>query len=56
MSMANVIVNGETRTGPGARTVLVFETPARSVTFEQRKQAHLALILRLARQIAAEEP
>lgn len=56
MSAATVIVDGEPRTGPGARTVLVFETPARSVSFEQRKQAHLALIIRLAGQIAAGEP
>lgn len=55
MSSKTIIVEGKSRKGPGADTVLVFETPAKSVTFEQRKNAHLALILRLANKIAAEE-
>jgi len=52
MSAATVLVGGESRPGPAARTVLVFETPAASVGFEQRVAAHLALVRRLADAIA----
>ena len=55
MSSDVVVFEGQLRQGPGARTVLVFETPARGAAFMQRKAAHLALIRRLASLIAAAE-
>jgi hypothetical protein len=48
MSARNVIVDGAARPGPGARTVLVFETPAAALTLERRIAAHAALLRRLA--------
>jgi hypothetical protein len=51
MSAANVVVDGRPQAGPRARTVLVFETPAKALTFERRKAAHVALIRRLAQVI-----
>ena len=47
MSAAKTIVDGRPRTGPRTRTVLVFETPAKALTLEERTAAHLALIRRL---------
>jgi len=47
MSSAQIIVNGQSQAGPGARTVLVFETPAKNTTLTQRIEAHKALIRRL---------
>lgn len=44
MSAANIVVDGQTQTGPKARTVLVFETPAKALPFEQRTAAHYALV------------
>ena len=46
MSAAKIIVDGQSQTGPKARTVLVFETPAKALTLEQRTAAHHALISR----------
>jgi hypothetical protein len=51
MSAADIVVDGRPQTGPHARTVLVFETPAKALTFEQRKAAHFALIRRLIQTI-----
>lgn len=51
MSAADIVVDGRPRTGPHTRTVLVFETPAKALTFEQRKAAHFALIRRLIQTI-----
>jgi hypothetical protein len=53
MSARQVVVDGKLAEGPGAGTVLVFETPAASVTIEQRIQAHHALLRRLTLLIAA---
>jgi hypothetical protein len=55
MSSNVLVVKGRLSQGPGARTVLVFETPARGASFGQRKAAHLALVRRLASLIAAAE-
>jgi hypothetical protein len=43
-----VLIDGRARPGPAARTVLVFETPAKDMTLTRRKAAHLALLRRLA--------
>jgi hypothetical protein len=53
-SARELIVDGRVRPGPGARTVLVFETPAKDLPLERRVAAHLALVRRLAAQIAAQ--
>ena len=55
MSASQVVVDGQLLQGPGAGTVLVFETPAANVTIEQRIQAHSALLRRLTALIAARE-
>ena len=47
MSAAKTLVDGRPRTGPRAPTVLVFETPAKALTLEQRTAAHVSLIRRL---------
>jgi len=44
MSSSSIIVDGQVQPGPGARTVLVFETPAKDTTLDQRIEAHKALI------------
>jgi len=44
MSSRWIIVDGKVQAGPGARTVLVFETPAKNTTLNQRIEAHKALI------------
>ncbi|MCJ7558720.1 MAG: hypothetical protein MUP90_17660, partial [Gammaproteobacteria bacterium] len=51
MSANLVIVDGHLVQGPGAGTVLVFETPAANVTIQQRIQAHSALLRRLTTRI-----
>ena len=48
----DILIDGQLRAGPAARTVLVFETPAKDMTLAQRKAAHLALLRRLAMLIA----
>lgn len=48
MSAGTVIVGGAARPGPGAHTVLVFETPAAAISIERRIAAHKALLERLA--------
>jgi hypothetical protein len=44
MSAAEVVVHGETKPGPAARTVLVFETPAGNTDLDTRIAAHAALL------------
>ena len=48
ISSAQIIVDGHPRPGPDARTVLVFETPAKNAAIGQRIEAHRSLIHRLA--------
>lgn len=48
MSARTVIVDGRARPGPGAETVLVFETPAAAIALERRIAAHAALLRQLA--------
>lgn len=51
MSSKQVVVDGILKPGPGAETVLVFETPAADLALTQRANAHAELIRRLALQI-----
>jgi hypothetical protein len=53
MSARELVVDGRVQPGPAARTVLVFETPAKDLPLERRVDAHLALLRRLAGLIAA---
>jgi Succinylglutamate desuccinylase / Aspartoacylase family len=53
MGAQQVIVGGERRPGPGAGTVLVFETPAAALPLARRIAAHAALIRRLAARLLA---
>ena len=55
MSSKSVVVNGAIQTGPGAETVLVFETPAANLSVDKRVNAHAALIRRLSLLIGKEE-
>jgi hypothetical protein len=48
ISAHEIFVDGMARRGPGAPTVLVFETPAEELVLERRIAAHLALLRRLA--------
>lgn len=50
MSAGTVIVAGQPQPGPGAHTVLVFETPADKVSLQQRIGAHAALLKSLVEQ------
>jgi L-aminopeptidase/D-esterase-like protein len=52
MSSSHVIVDGKVKRGPGARTVLVFETPAGNTALSQRIAAHQGLIRKLPSLIA----
>lgn len=56
MGAATVIADGQSHPGPGARTVLVFETPAAALPLERRVVAHAALLGRLAARLAAAGP
>ncbi|HEU0225009.1 MAG TPA: hypothetical protein VFR29_06200 [Steroidobacteraceae bacterium] len=56
MSAATVIVDGQARPGPQAKTVLVFETPAAALPPERRVAAHAALLRRLAARLGAAGP
>jgi hypothetical protein len=47
MSAREIIVDGARRPGPGARTVLVLETPAAVLPLARRVDAHAALLRRL---------
>jgi hypothetical protein len=48
MSAREIIVDGQRRPGPGARTVLVLETPAAALPLARRVDAHAALLRRLS--------
>lgn len=48
MSSSRVIVDGAVQAGPSARTVLVFETPAKNTALDQRIAAHAGLIQQMA--------
>ena len=47
MSASEVLVDGAIVPGPGATTVLTFETPSKAASFENRVAAHVALLRRL---------
>ena len=49
MSAASVVAGGNSKPGPNAATVLVFETPAAALPIEKRIAAHAALLVRLSR-------
>ncbi len=49
MSAKQVVVDGETRPGPGAETVLVLETPAAALPLAQRIAAQAALLQLLSK-------
>ena len=49
MSARQVIVDGNTRLGPGAETVLVLETPAAALPLAQRVAAQAALLRLLSK-------
>ncbi len=53
ISSRDVVVDGKSRPGPAARTVLVFETPAAALALPHRIEAHAALIRRLLARIGA---
>ena len=53
MSAREIVADGGRRAGPGARTVLVFETPAAALPLAQRVAAHAALLGRLATRLLA---
>ena len=55
MSAKRVIVGGTPRAGPGAHTVLVFETPAGTLPLERRIAAHEALLKRMIRLLSEAE-
>jgi hypothetical protein len=55
MSAQTIIVDGEARPGPGAHTVLVFETPAKDIELQRRVAAHVALLQALAKELAADQ-
>ena len=54
MSAQTVIVDGQERAGPRARTVLVFETPAAAIDLPRRVAAHAALLRMLAEELGGE--
>jgi hypothetical protein len=56
MSAATVVADGQARPGPGARIVLVFETPAAALPLDRRVAAHAALLGRLAAGLASAGP
>jgi len=49
MSAEVILVNGHSQAGPGAHTVLVFETPAGQISLQKRIDAHRALLQMLTR-------
>jgi len=52
ISAPQVVVDGQVQPGPGAHTVLVFETPAGHIDFKTRVAAHTALLHELTRELA----
>ena len=55
ISAPQVVVDGKIQPGPGAHTVLVFETPAGQIDLKTRIAAHTALLHELARELAQKE-
>lgn len=53
MSSRTIVANGVAAPGPGAATVLVFETPAAALPIGKRIAAHAALLRRLATRLIA---
>lgn len=53
MSARSLIVDGERVGGPGAETVLVFETPAGALPIDRRIAAHVALLQRMIELVPA---
>jgi hypothetical protein len=53
MSAGSIIVDGQAQAGPGAHTVLVFETPAGQLSLSRRIDAHVALLSSLVHGHAA---
>ncbi|MBI5064797.1 hypothetical protein HZA97_01045 [Candidatus Woesearchaeota archaeon] len=43
-SAKKIIVNNKIMSGPSAKTVIVFETPAKGMSLQRRKKAHLELL------------
>ena len=56
MSAGSILVDGRLQAGPGAPTVLVFETPADHVSLQRRIAAHLALLRKLTRVMGQAAP
>jgi len=54
MCARNIVVDGATRPGPGAATVLVLETPAAALPLEKRIAAHAALLRLLSTYLIAQ--
>ncbi len=52
LSAPQIVVDGKIQPGPGAHTVLVFETPAGHIDLKTRIAAHAALLHELARELA----
>ncbi len=52
MSAREVVVDGRTRPGPSARTVLVLETPAAALPLDRRVAAQAALLRLVAKELA----
>jgi len=55
ISAPQIVVDGKIQPGPGAHTVLVFETPAGHIDLKTRIAAHTALLHELARGLAGQE-
>jgi len=51
-----IIVDGRSQAGPGAQTMLVFETPAEKLSLQKRTAAHLALLRNFAPEIGQQAP
>jgi len=47
MSSEKIVVNGQVVKGPGAKTVIVTETPAGALPLEERKRAQLSIVKNL---------
>jgi len=56
MSADYLVVNGQQVSGPAARTVLVFETPAARATLNKRVNAHAALLKQLTHELSSRSP
>jgi len=56
ISATSILSEGKPQAGPGARTVLVFETPAKEVSLQKRIAAHDALLRKLAWEISQADP